>query len=129
MVFEDFLVRQIKMRGKHPLEIKIPNIIPFLTLKLFAYADRVSRLAKDAFDIWYVLVNYKEGPDSVKKELKKYKDNTDVKEAFKVIPALFGEETSEGVRDVVNILARRYGLDIDFARREVFAPFQKLVLR
>lgn len=75
-----------------------------------------------------MIVNYKEGPDSVRKELIKYKDNSDVKEAFKVIPALFKEETSEGVRDVVNILAQRYGLDISFARREVFTPFQKLDL-
>ncbi|OGX52503.1 MAG: hypothetical protein A3G37_03815 [Omnitrophica WOR_2 bacterium RIFCSPLOWO2_12_FULL_46_30] len=129
LVFKDFLVRQIKRRDEHPLEIKIANIIPFLTLKLFAYANRVSRLNKDAFDIWYVIVNYKEGPDSVREELIKYKDNADVKEALKVIPALFGEETSEGVRDVGNILVRRYGLDINFARREVLAPFQKLDLR
>ncbi|MCB4757674.1 MAG: hypothetical protein LHV69_11705, partial [Elusimicrobia bacterium] len=64
-----------------------------------------------------------------KSKFSKYKDNPDVKEAFKVIPALFGDETSDGVRDVSNILFRRYGLDINFAKREVRAPFNKLGLR
>jgi len=131
LIFKDFLVRTISRNNAKLLDIKIPNIIPFPTLKLFAYKNRESIFDKDkdAFDIWYVVVNFKEGPDSIKIEFEKYKDNPDVKEAFKMIPVLFGDETSEGVREVSNILAVRYGLDINFARREVFVPFQKFDLR
>ncbi len=130
LVFDDFLVRTIQRKNTKPLDIKIPNIIPFLTLKLFAYRsrERMFDRNKDAFDIWYVAVNFKEGPGSVRAELEKYKDNPDVKEAFKIIPELFGDENSEGVRDVSNILVGRYGLDVNFARREILNPLRKIVL-
>ncbi len=65
--------------------IKIPNIIPFLALKSFAYSDPENGSAKDAFDIWYTVVNYGIGPDSVNKELLSYKGNLDVKDAFSAV--------------------------------------------
>ena len=124
LVFDDFLVRNIKMAEQKLVEIKIPNIIPFLTLKAFAYMDEQNRLAKDAFDIWYTLVNFKEGPKSVREELLKYKENPDVKDAFEAIGRLFGSVTSTGAKDVSDILVVRYGLQRNLANREVTSPIK-----
>lgn len=118
LVFKDFLVKESK--------IKIPNIIPFLTLKSFAYADPDNGTAKDAFDIWYSVVNYEAGPDSVNKELLKYTDNSDVRDAFSAIKRFFKDESSQGTKDVTSILTTRYGLSMPLANREVLSPLNKL---
>jgi hypothetical protein len=99
-----------------------------LTLKAFAYLDEENRAAKDAYDIWYTIVNFKYGPVSVKEELSKYKRNKDVADAFKVIRRVFNNETSSGTKDVVNILTARYGLDRALAVKEVMYPIRILKL-
>jgi len=128
LVFEDFIRRYIKSKNGTNVEIKIPNVIPFLTLKLFAYLDAENRLAKDVFDIWYTLVNFEDGPDSVKKELLKYKGNPDVEDAFGSIKTLLNDESAPGVKDIVRILVNRYGLERAFANKEAIYPFRKLFL-
>jgi len=127
LVFADYLIKKAKTNAGKAAKIKIPNIIPFLTLKSFAYSDPENGSAKDAFDIWYTVVNYESGPDSVNKELLKYKDNVDVKDAFKAINGFFKNESSKGTEDVNNILTTRYGLSIHLANREVLSPFKKLM--
>ena len=126
LVFDDFVIMPIK-RGNHKqVGIRITNVIPFLTLKTFAYMNEENRLAKDAFDIWYTIVNFKDGPDSVREELQKYKKNKDVSEAFDSIRRLFADETSFGTKDVSKILVERYGLQMNFANREVISPIKRL---
>jgi len=127
LVFKDFITVDLGMAGtKKSVRIKIPNIIPFLTLKAFAYSDEENRAAKDAYDIWYTIVNFKDGPVSVREEILKYKGNKDVADALKVIRRDFDNETSSGTKDVVNILAVRYGLDRALAVKEVMYPIRSL---
>ncbi len=126
LVFNDFIVRDIGQNRKKTIQVKIPNIIPFLTLKAFAYSDEENRAAKDAYDIWYTVVNFQDGPISVREELLKYKSNKDVKDAFKAIYRYFDSETSAGTKDVVNILVQRYGLQRVFANKEVVSPIKNL---
>lgn len=127
LVFNDFIAVDLGVTGKKKsVRIKIPNIIPFLTLKAFAYSDEENRAAKDAYDIWYTIVNFKDGPVSVKEELLKYKGNKDVTDAFKVIRRDFDHETSPGTKDVVNILTVRYRLDRALAFKEVMYPIRSL---
>lgn len=126
LVFDDFIVRDIGSDRKKMVQVKIPNIIPFLTLKAFAYSDEENRSAKDAFDIWYVVVNFKDGPISVREELSKYKNNKDVADAFKAIHRHFNNEASSGTRDVANILVNRYGLERALANREITSPVRNL---
>lgn len=126
LVFHDCLIKEISQKSGKPVRVKIPNVIPFLALKSFAYADTDNGTAKDAFDIWYTVVNYESGPDSVKKELVKYKDNSDVRDAFTAIKGFFKTESSKGTRDVARILTTRYGLSMSLANREILTPFLKL---
>ena len=126
LVFNDFIVRDLSQDRKEAIQIKIPNIIPFLTLKAFAYSDGQNRDAKDAYDLWYTIVNFKNGPVSVREELLRYKSNKDVKDAFKAISRHFDSESSSGTKDVVNILVNRYGLERAFANREVVSPIKIL---
>ena len=86
LVFSDYLEKGIKRAHDNKIiTIKIPNIVPFLTLKAFVYLDQDNSTAKDAFDIWYTIVNYEDGPDSVNKQISKYKTNADVHDAFRTI--------------------------------------------
>jgi hypothetical protein len=127
LVFKDFITVDLGMAGtKKSVRIKIPNIIPFLTLKAFAYSDEENRAAKDAYDIWYTIVNFKDGPVSVKEEISKYKGNKETADALKVIRRDFDNETSSGTKDVVNILVTRYGLDRALAFKEVMYPIRSL---
>lgn len=127
LVFNDFITVDIGVAGtKKPVQIKIPNIIPFLTLKAFAYSDEENSAAKDAYDIWYTIVNFKDGPVSVKEELLKYKGNKDVMDAFKAIYKHFNDESSSGTKDVANILIKRYGLERSFANKEIIVPIRNL---
>ena len=130
LVFDDFIDVVIgAARTKESVQIKIPNIIPFLTLKAFAYLDKDNRAAKDAYDIWYTIVNFKDGPNSVKKELLKYEDNKDIRDAFSAIYRYFNNESSSGTKDVANILVKRYGLKRVFANKEIIAPIKILKRR
>lgn len=124
LVFNDFIVKDIGQVQKKAIQLKIPNIIPFLTLKAFAYSDQENRAAKDAYDIWYTIVNYGEGPDSINREVLRYRDNPDVRDALKAIKELFNDESSQGTKDVVYILVQRYGLDRPRANREVISPLR-----
>ncbi len=127
LVFNDFIAVDLGVAGtKKSVRIKMPNIVPFLTLKAFAYSDEENRAAKDAYDIWYTVVNFKDGPVSVKGELLKYKGNKDVKDAFKAISMHFNDESSSGTKDVVNILIKRYGLERAFANKEIIVPIKNL---
>ncbi|OGW78015.1 MAG: hypothetical protein A3C51_01715 [Omnitrophica bacterium RIFCSPHIGHO2_02_FULL_46_20] len=126
LVFDDFVIRDLKRERKKTAQVKIPNIIPFLALKAFAYSNEENRASKDAYDIWYTIVNFKDGPVSVRKELSKYKSNKDVKDAFRAIRGYFDSEASAGTKDVANILVKRYGLKRVFANREIVFPIRML---
>ena len=126
LVFNDFIVREVIQKHKKSIQIKVPNVIPFLTLKAFAYSDEENRDAKDAYDIWYTIVNFKNGPVSVKEELLNYKGNKDVKDGFKAICRYFDNESSIGTKDVANILVTRYGLERTFANKEIIVPIKNL---
>jgi hypothetical protein len=126
LVFNDFIVKDIGHAQKKAIQVKVPNIIPFLALKAFAYSDEENRAAKDAYDIWYTIVNFKDGPISVREELSKYKSNKDVKDAFKAIYRHFDSETSAGTKDVANILVKRYGLERVLANNEILSPIKNL---
>lgn len=126
LVFRDFLIKEIEQESGKIVKVKIPNIIPFLALKAFTYADPDNGTAKDAFDIWYTVVNYKSGPDSVKEELLKYKENSDALDAFRAIRVFFKAESSKGTKDVARILTERYGLSMSLANREILSPFKEL---
>jgi len=130
LVFGDFIAVDLGAPGtKKPVRVKIPNIVPFLTLKAFAYSDEENRAAKDAYDMWYAIVNFKDGPVSVKEELSKYQGNKDVADAFKAIHRHFNDGSSSGTKDVADILMKRYGLKRDFANQEVVAPIKGLKSR
>jgi len=124
LVFADYLRRDIKGSAGEITTIKIANLIPFITLKSFTYVDPDNGSAKDAFDIWYTIVNYGEGPDSVNREVLRYRDNPDVQDALKAIKEVFDDESSQGTKDVVDILMQRYGLDRPRANREVVSPLR-----
>jgi hypothetical protein len=127
LVFNDFIAVDLGVAGtEKPVRVKIPNITPFLTLKAFAYSDEENRAAKDAYDIWYTIVNFKDGPVSVKEELLKYKGNKDVLDARKAIYRYFNDESSLGTKDVADILIKRYGLGRAFANKEIIAPIKNL---
>ncbi len=124
LVFADYLSRDIKGSKGKITTIKIANLIPFITLKSFTYVDPDNGSAKDAFDIWYTIVNYGEGPDSVNREVWRYRDNADVQAALKATKEVFNDESSQGTKDVVDILVKRYGLDRSNANREVISPLR-----
>jgi len=102
LVFEDFIERKLTHDRGASL-IKIPNVIP-----------------------WYTIVNFESGPESVEKELMKYRGNKDVKDGFEAITRCFDNETAMGTKDVADILVQRYGLERAFADKEIVVPISQL---
>lgn len=94
LAFEHFIVTEVEDilpgNGEASCKWKVASIVSSLVMKAFALGGRYKE--KDAYDIYYMIANYKDGPLSVAEEFKPYLNNEvlwegllHVKEAFKDI--------------------------------------------
>lgn len=110
---DDFLLRKargadvmfehsipIELVGKLPngaeskVQMYIANIVGILTMKGHVIGSRYQE--KDAYDIFSLILHYKDGPLSVAEEIKPYASNTLVKEALDSIHDKFRSRDAEG---------------------------------
>jgi hypothetical protein len=89
--------------GQTTLEFKMVSLAGFMALKGIAFGDRYKE--KDAYDIYVLCDYYKEGPTSVAKEIKNFKDNPIVKEGLLAVKERFRAVDAEGPYWVANFMA------------------------
>jgi hypothetical protein len=104
LAFENFIVAEIKdvlpANGEASCKWKVAGIVSSLVMKAFALGGRYKE--KDAYDIHYMIANYKDGPLSVAEEFKPYLKNEVVQEGLSHIKEAFKDIRSNGPAWVAN---------------------------
>lgn len=101
--FEHELEGNLLNNGEAKIKIKIADVVGCIALKGLVVGERYKE--KDAYDIYSIIKNYKDGPKSVAEEFKPHLQNTIIQEALKNIKEKFEKESSAGVSWVVNFIA------------------------
>ncbi len=125
IAFNNFFEEQIQ--GKFPdggntqQKIKIANLIASLTMKGIVLGDRYHW--KDAYDIYYLVTYYKNGPIQVANEVNSHLSNDLVTEALATLRKDFRNRDSSGPAWVANFLNEKKG---DARERRLTDAFMNL---
>jgi hypothetical protein len=86
--------------AKDSVRVQVSAIVPFLVMKGMALDERLKE--KDAWDIYYCLLNHPEGLNRIAEEFRPYLENGLVKEGLQKIAKHFESEKSVGPRFVAD---------------------------
>lgn len=98
--------KEIRIEGTLPggahdiVMVRVASIVPFLVMKGMAMEDRLKE--KDAYDIYYSLLNYPGGIDALAGEFKPHLDHGLVKEGLQKIAGKFSSEKAFGPNSVAD---------------------------
>lgn len=97
--------------GKDRAIIRIASVTAFLMMKAQALNNRIKE--KDAYDIYYCLVNYPGGLDSLGEEICRYLENPLVVEGLNILAEKFQSPEHSGPTFIANFL-----WEVDLEARE-----------
>ena len=125
LAFENFIITEVKDilpgNGEASCKWKVAGIMSSLVMKSFALGGRYKE--KDAYDIYYMIANYKNGPLSVAEEFKPYLNNEVVQEGLSHTREAFKDIKSNGPAWVANFYnipdGREYQIKIADAYKNV----------
>ena len=100
--FEENIKGTFPTGGKTEEMIKIADIVGSLTMKGIVLGERYKE--KDAYDIYYLISNYKNGPKDVANEINKHTSDSLVKESLETITRNFENRDSVGPTWVADFL-------------------------
>ncbi len=100
--FEENIKGTFPTGGKTEEIIKIADIVGSLTMKGIVLGERYKE--KDAYDIYYLISNYKNGPKDVANEINKHTSDSLVKESLDTITRNFENRDSVGPTWVADFL-------------------------
>ena len=107
------------------LDIKVANVTACFVMKGIALGERTSE--KDAYDLYMLARNYKEGPESVLSELKKLGSHGLMKEALRNIEEQFKDVKSIGPLSVVTFMGITDKEGYDRITRDAYELVQFIV--
>jgi hypothetical protein len=122
---------EFEIQGKMPdggLEtviVRIASIVPFIVMKTNALKTRMKE--KDAYDIYFCLLKFPGGVDSIIKEFYPYRKHGLVKEALGVLTDKFQSPEHTGPVDVANFLEIDDVEERDRVQRDVFERVDYLI--
>jgi len=100
--FEENIEGTFPTGGKTEEIIKIADIVGSLTMKGIVLGERYKE--KDAYDIYYLISNYKNGPKDVANEINRHASDSLVKESLDTITRNFENRDSVGPTWVADFL-------------------------
>lgn len=98
--------KEIRIEGTLPggahdsVSVRVASIVPFLVMKGMAMETRLKE--KDAYDIYYCLLNYPGGIDALAEEFRPHMDHGLVKEGLQKIAGKFSSEKEFGPKSVAD---------------------------
>ncbi|MDA8433298.1 MAG: hypothetical protein M0Z60_10105 [Nitrospiraceae bacterium] len=98
--------KEIRIEGTLPngahdaVSLRVASIVPFFVMKGMAMETRMKE--KDAWDIYYCLLNYPGGLDSLAEEFRPHLNHGLVKEGLQKIAGKFASEKAFGPKSVVD---------------------------
>ena len=104
LVFE--MPKEIKIEGRLPngahdaVTVRVSSIVPFLVMKGMAMDARIKE--KDAWDIYYCVLNYPGGIDSLAEEFKPHLHHELVREGLQKIAGKFSSEKAFGPKSIAD---------------------------
>jgi hypothetical protein len=104
LVFE--MPKEIRIEGKLPngthdtVTVLVSSIVPFLVMKGMAMEARIKE--KDAWDIYYCLLNYPGGIDALEKEFRPHMRHGLVREGLQKVAGKFSSEKGFGPKSVAD---------------------------
>lgn len=104
LVFE--MRKEIKIEGRLPngahdaVTVRVSSIAPFLVMKGMAMDARIKE--KDAWDIYYCVLNYPGGIDSLAEEFKPHLHHGLVREGLQKIAGKFSSEKAFGPKSIAD---------------------------
>jgi len=125
LAFKHFIITEVKDilpgNGKASCKWKVAGIVSSLVMKSFALGGRYKE--KDAYDIHYMIANYKDGPSSVARDFNPYLNSEVVQEALSHTREAFKDIRSNGPAWVANFYnitnEREYQIKIADAYKNV----------
>ncbi|MCL6088185.1 MAG: hypothetical protein M1475_07210 [Actinobacteria bacterium] len=120
------LVKSIMPDGaENEVNIKVASIVPFLVMKDMALWERMKE--KDAYDIYFTILNYPGGIDTIAEIFKPVSDNKLVREGLGKILAKFNSINSIGPTWLVNFLGIEDESEIERIKRDCFERVTALI--
>lgn len=113
--------------GKDKAQIRIASLVPFLMMKAQALEGRLKE--KDAYDIYYCLINYPDGLDKLIEEFRPYRNHPIVAEGLSILAEKFRTPDHVGPTFVVDFLEET---DLDtraMIQRDAFERMDYLLMR
>ncbi len=92
--YEENIEGRLPNNAEVKIKLKIADIVGSLATKAIVITERSQ--AKDYYDIYSLICNYKDGEISCAKEIKPFLKDNDIKEAIEEIKKSFEKETSLG---------------------------------
>ncbi|MEA3458170.1 MAG: hypothetical protein U9R21_05775 [Candidatus Thermoplasmatota archaeon] len=106
IVFNNYIEENIKGQfpngGKTTEAIRIANLVASLTMKGIVLGERYKE--KDAYDIYYLVTHYKNGPVDVANEINTHQENDLINESITTIKKDFESRESSGPAWVASFL-------------------------
>lgn len=101
--FEHDITGILPKDGKITIKLKVADVVGAITTKGIVLGKRYNE--KDAYDIYVIIANYKDGPMSVAEEIRPHLENKLVKEAIENIKEGFADVKSAGPSWVANFFS------------------------
>ena len=86
--------------GKDKVTFRIAAIVQFIVMKGMALGNRLKE--KDAYDIYFCLLNHPKGLDNLVGEFRPYKQNKLVKEGLEIIKEKFASPDHVGPKHIAD---------------------------
>lgn len=109
------IARRFDTDGSSSVQLRVPNVLPYLILKITAYQDRHKN--KDAYDIVWLLLNYGDGPADAGASAREslIRRNPTSASAMELLRARFADVAQDAPRSYATFLGD--GLDDDGVAR------------
>jgi hypothetical protein len=111
--------------GKDRATIRVASIVPFLMMKAQALAGRLKE--KDAYDIYYCLVNYPGGSDVLAESFRQFPNHPLIKEGLNILADKFQSPEHIGPVFVTNFLGETHPDTRSKIQRDVFERVNDLL--
>ncbi len=113
--------------GKDQATIRVASIVPFLMMKAQALAGRLKE--KDAYDIYFCLVNFPEGLDGLVDAFRQFPDHPLVQEGLNILAEKFQSPEHVGPVFVADFLGETDPDSRLMIQRDVFERINDLLKR
>jgi hypothetical protein len=111
--------------GRDSVQLKVASVVPFFTMKGMALAGRLKE--KDAYDIYYCLLNYEQGREALVEQFRPHVSHGLVREGLLKMRDKFGSPRDVGPVFVADFLEETDPDERDLLQRDAYERVAYLI--